>query len=283
MKLLKILCFFFCLPSFLSAQPYIDILSAHYVNSPQSGLFRQNETAVSFDRIGINASAPIKIKSHYLIFYPGYEEQKLQYESQSSSTVQSFYLPTAFVFQWKDQSWKTAITYIARVNGNLNGSSDYSKYFQNGAAILFINKKSDDLKLKYGAYINDEFFGIFVLPLFGLDWNINDKWQIFGTLPREMFLNRVLSNKSNAGLVFKARTNSYKISKEKTDGYFDIRENQLKLFANTKLYSDITLFAEAGHTFFRRTSFTDDTGEQFKDVNDALIFRVGIAYRVSTN
>ena len=83
------------------------------------------------------------------------------------------------------------------------------------------------IKVKLGLYVNQEFFGTFVVPLVGLDWKLSDRLQIFGTLPNNMkVMYQVRPNKIQSAIVFKSLTRSFRI--DHPDFYLRFNEVETK-------------------------------------------------------
>ena len=80
-----------------------------------------------------------------------------------------------------------------------------------GGVLLAGYTKNTNLKYKFGVYVNNEFFGVFVMPLAGIDWRINDRNNLFGILPGRLTFELKLNNNFYAGANFRAITNSYRL------------------------------------------------------------------------
>ena len=79
--------------------------------------------------------------------------------------------------------------------------NQYGEYQFGGYAIANY-KKNARLTYKMGVYINGDFFGLFVIPLLGIDWQINEKDNLFGVLPASLNYEHKLNNHFYTGAVF---------------------------------------------------------------------------------
>ena len=71
-----------------------------------------------------------------------------------------------------------------RGSSRMNDSSLQKKSeLQIGGALIAAYKRKGKLTWKLGVYINNEYFGIFVMPLLGINWEIGKKDYLFGVLP----------------------------------------------------------------------------------------------------
>jgi hypothetical protein len=121
--------------------------------------------------------------------------------------------------------------------------------WQFGGFLTASYKKSATLTYKLGVYLNGDFFGLFVMPLVGIDWQINDKENLLGVLPAQLTYEYKLSKHFYTGAVFRTFTNSYHDS---ADHYMRIDENQIGVFYDTYMNKNILLKLEAGHSVLRK-------------------------------
>ncbi len=68
---------------------------------------------------------------------------------------------------------------------------------RNLVAPLLVSHKNagENSLISSGLYINGDLFGLFVMPLTGVDWQINSKTNLFGVLPGNMTLEHELKKK----------------------------------------------------------------------------------------
>ena len=73
---------------------------------------------------------------------------------------------------------------------------------QAGGALIAAYKKTEKLTWKLGVYVNGEYFGVFVMPLVGLDWNITSRDNLFGVLPGNLTYEHKINNQFYYGANF---------------------------------------------------------------------------------
>jgi hypothetical protein len=271
---------FFLLNYPVKAQPYLDLLNIRYSNSPNAGLIRQKNASVQLNYLSISTTLPLLLKNKdAFILSPFFERWKAKM-SDNNSHYYSFVLPVSFL-KVIDDRWSFVITGILRMN---DSSITMQMKRQVGGAVIVNYKKSATLTYKMGAYVNDEFFGLFLMPLFGIDWQIDKKNVLFGVLPGNLTYQHTLSKNLAYGLAFRAQTNSYNRS---YDRFTRIDENQLGAYVDFYLNKQFVLNLEGGHSLFRkiRSEKMNDcncSGKYYDyGVNDNVYIKASFAYRIS--
>jgi len=262
--------------STVAAQPYLDILNLKYVSSPDAGLFNQNKNAVKIRHIGFTTNIPIRLKNKKdaVILSPFWENWLLKINNQNQESYHSVALPVSLSKSIPYTRWSYLLTAIVRMNDSVINSKGQ---WQVGGAIISSYKRHERLTLKLGLYINNEFFGVFVMPLVGIDWKIDAGNNLFGILPGNLTYEHKINSRFYYGVNFRAITNSY--SKDK--GYQRVNENQLGFFLDTYLSKKFVINIEAGHSFYRKLeSGVKHISKLNAEVNDNLYVRATLAYRI---
>ncbi|HVM88114.1 MAG TPA: DUF6268 family outer membrane beta-barrel protein [Puia sp.] len=261
------------------AQPYIDLINIRNVKSPDVGFFRHNKNETELSYVNISSTLPLLFnnKKDGIIISPFYEQW-----SSAISGIDSFRkthfgiaLPLSLL-ETINSKWSLLVTSIVRINDT---SLSRGSKWQFGGAILAAHKNANGkFTYKFGAYINGDLFGLFVMPLLGIDWNISPATNLFGILPGNLTLEHRLTKILFCGATFRAITNSYT---DFNNHYWRIDENQLGLFADCYLTKNIVLNMEAGHSFFRkiRTGMRKGTRTDWM-ANDNMYLKLALAYRL---
>lgn len=260
------------------SQPYIDLVNVQYINSPDDGFLDQKKNKTSLRHFSISTTLPfqLKNKTDAFIVSPIFEtwSSEVYPLNNNSSNLYGLMLPVTFLKTLNNPDWSILSTIILRQNGY---KMDMNQNMQIGGAVLVNFKANENLRYKAGIYLNKEFFGIFVMPLLGVDWQISKKTNLFGVLPGNMTLEHKLHKNLYTGASFRAVTNSYRLD----SGYWRIDENRLGIFIDYYLPKNILLNFEAGHSILRKMR----TGEKNKfrtdlKVNDNIYFKVALSYRI---
>ncbi|MBP6686306.1 MAG: hypothetical protein KA160_00505 [Lacibacter sp.] len=276
---------------FSIAQPYVDVLNVRTVQSPDKGFIRRNNDKNSFQYFNASLTLPIRFKKTggALIISPYVENWQVSLADVSRQTItlpiernqfnaSGIGLPITLLTPIPRSKFVLNTTMILRSNAekmNLSGS------FQAGGFFVMNYKINPKLTVKAGLYYNREAFGNFFMPLAGLEYKIDSTFQIWGTLPGSLFLEKKLRTRWYAGLTFKAVNNSYQLLNNE---YIQFNDNQLSLFTDVYLTKKLVLNLEAGHSLFRRIRL-GKTGsiKQYvyeTSINDNLLFRVSAIYRI---
>lgn len=261
-----------------SSQPFIDLVNIQCIHSPDLGLINREKNAVRLTNFSVQTTIPFQLKNKkdVIIFSPFFDIWTPEIKSVNKDFTNQYGigLPVSFLKALADTNWSILSTIILRKNGFTISSG---KNWQIGGALITNYKANETVTYKAGIYLNKEFFGLFVMPLLGIDWQINKNTNLFGILPGSMTLEHRLRKNFWAGACFKAITNSYKTN----SGYWRLDENRLGIFCDFYLSKQFVLTAETGHTILRkmRTGIDDKNYNNWK-VNDNAYMKIGLAYRL---
>ena len=277
----KAILFIFLFPLILKAQPFLDIASVYYQYSAADKPVNKN--TVYTDLLSASLTLPFKVDSDYIVVNPVYENFSLTFPlTFVDRQYHTVYLPLTLLHRWNAR-WKTAFVFIPRFTWQPD-MRKRTRDMQYGGALLTSYQRKPTLKYKIGLYYNSEYFGPFFMPLLGIDWNINSKWNLFGVLPGSMNLEYKFSRLMHAGILFRSITNSYRTL---GDNFIRINDNHLKFFLDFYLTKNNVITAEAGHTLFREYKsgqrISGETDYYKMNVTDGLLFRVGYSFRIRTD
>ncbi|MGB1103930.1 MAG: DUF6268 family outer membrane beta-barrel protein [Crocinitomicaceae bacterium] len=159
--------------------------------------------------------------------------------------------------KWNDRS-KMLFMSMGRLNTDYNNVN--SSHFQIGGLFLGTTNRSENFAWKYGCYYNGEFFGPMIVPLFGFDWKINEKWRLKTVIPVDLELSYQPSDGLRTGLRFDGVNGSYRAAliDWKTDTHIDKADNNIWLFGEKKLGKYLWIHGKAGHSILRKYRFYDN-------------------------
>jgi len=266
----------------LFSQPYIDVANARLVKSPNitQPSKDRNSTNLDYFNVSITLLFFLANKKDAIVLSPFFEKW--------SSTVsgvnlcnQFHYgvaLPVSLLKSIPRSNWSLLTTAIFRMN---DMQIDRDGKWQFGGAVLVSNHvRGNNLTYKFGVYVNREFFGLFIIPLVGIDWKISDRTNLFGVLPASLTLEHELNKHFFSGVAFRTFTNSYHDSIQK---YWRIDENQLGVFVDYYIDKHIVLNMEAGYSLFRKIrSGGKDNITYNWNASDNPYFKLSLAYRIRT-
>jgi hypothetical protein len=226
------------------AQPFLDVVNVSYLVSPDR-----------LARVEANFNLPLELDSAgtLLVLSAGYEHWSMEAPADidrifdpsitvARETLNGFAVPVSFITQVVPDRWKLSITSITRYM--ILEETDRADW-QLGGAFTFQRVKSASLTWKFGAYANADAFGLFALPLLGIDWRINAKSNLFGMLPGNFTYERKSTHWLRWGGYYRAITTSFGTR----DGDFRrVDENTVGLFADLYFMKHMALRIETGHT-----------------------------------
>lgn len=259
----------------LKAQPFLDIVNTKYSNSPNTGLGNKVKNDVRIRYYNVSTNLPIQFNTKdALIFSPFFETWQVQIKNNVQQHYYGIALPVSLVKSIPYTRWSVLLTGIVRMN---DSSISKRTNMQAGGAFIVNYERKKNLTWKLGLYVNNELFGLFVMPLAGIDWKINERNNLFGVLPGNLTYEHKINDRFYYGANFRAITNSY----GNANGYWRIDENQLGLYLDTYFNKNIVLNVETGHSFYRniRTGIKN-VSENNAGVKDNLYARIHLAYRI---
>jgi len=277
------------------SQPFVDILNTSFqsLNTTYKDSSKIKNTTSNYF---LNITLPFKIDSQNTIIVRFYGENlysKMKLDTSNLSfNLTSALLPIGLQHETKNKKWRYLGLLMPKLSGHLKEETS-NKDFQMGAYGLATYAKSDKFKIKFGLFYNREFFGNFFVPLFGIDWRVNDRFQMYGVLPSNYRLEYALLKKQlYVGLAMKWFTRSYHInlqngSADPSSVYIRNQELQAKAFVDFYIAKQFVLFGEFGRMFnYSPQMYRSGTKEVvpgfnlYSPIKDNFFFNVGLAYRI---
>ena len=264
--------------TYAGAQTYLDLVNVQFITSPDQGLINREKNPATLRYYSVQTTIPVQLrnKKDVIILSPYFDQWIPKVEAQNDDFPDQYSvgLPVSFLKSFNDSKWSALITAIIRKNGYSIGDDNN---WQIGTALIANYKARENLTYKAGIYLNKEFFGVFVMPLVGIDWQISKKTNLFGVLPGNLVLEHMLTRHFYAGGAFKAITTSFKTM----SGFWRLDENRVGIFVDYYVFKNVVVSAEAGHSVLRqmRTGISD---RNYKDwnVNDNAYLKLALAYRI---
>ena len=284
MKKVIYILFFSALSFFSSAQPFIDIASVYFQQSPSDNM-NSSKSPMNTQLTSVFLNLPIQIDSDYIVINPVYENYRLSVSSETLPiNLTAIYMPVAWIHQFKSSRWSTTMMAIPRLSSDLAKPLDGND-FQMGGIALATYKKKETLKYSFGAYYNSEYFGNYYIPLLGIDWNISNKWNLFGTLPITLNLEYKMNKTIHAGFGLNLLTNSYRIENK---DFLRIDDYNAKFIFDIYLMKNQVISLETGHSLFRQYRMGTMEGgkpDYMNDMNvsDGYQFRLAYIFRLRTD
>ena len=257
-------------------QPYVDPVHIRYTY----GLKSNSAAGTPFTHIYIGPDFPLKLKNNgFLVISPVYEKWNIDSASKESwlPQVSSIALALSAIIPLDQNHWSLTVSAIPRINGE---ELNFDNNFQFGGVLLATYKKKQTLKYKFGVYANREFFGLFIIPLAGIDWHINERNNLFGVLPGKLSFEHMLNTHFYTGVTFRAITNSYKLN---NGNYLRIDDNQLSGFLDWYITKHAVVTGEAGYGIMRQLRSGNGYNKHYLTDykwGDGLFIKLSASYRI---
>lgn len=274
--------FLICLQSTtLYSQSYLDLAGVTYsYQQPFENINQPKFNTINQETVFLNL--PLKIQKDYLMLTPYINFFDIRFD-KDLIPFRAGKVTLSWLHQWKNERWKTA--FVAIVTSSSNKPVWFEQNtFQAGGAILNTFTKNDHLKFKFGVYGNAEFFGPYFLPLLGVDWKINQRWSLFGVLPRSLNLEyKIIPGKIHSLLSIESQTTSYR---DRPTYFIRVNDNHLKMIFDFYIAKSLVLSVEAGHSVLRDFRFgkrvNGTTTDSKLHYPDSYLLKGGLYFRIST-
>ena len=162
------------------SQDFYTIFSTEVEYSPNNPYTYEPWNKVDLQENNTNLNLPLPRKNgdaillglgaHKFRLMPDFAVEPASVDTVYSSTYQ-FYryrLQAGYNKKW-NEDFSTVVMMMTRVSSDMVEGIQ-SNIFQYGGLVLFTKKHSEIITYKFGLYMNTEFFGLFIVPLFGMDW-----------------------------------------------------------------------------------------------------------------
>jgi len=183
---------------------------------------------------------------------------------------------------------------LPRYNSDLRYSS--SEAWQLGFLSYYSKRTSDKFLWKAGMYVNTEFFGLFVVPVFGLDWDISEKFSISGDIPIWAKINYQATKKFSTGFAYIALVSTYRLTGDFNNAYTSRYAIEPYLYADFEVIKNIFLRGKLGYAIDRKypvyakddrldwqlsmIKFGEDRTQLNPVINNGLFIEFTLSYKV---
>ena len=276
----------------LNAQPFVDILSVNYqYHLPTEYKESIHDSERNLYIYSADVLLPVSIrKGNYLLAGGQYAHFNFGFRNgtRESETFNVAEFRFGTLYQWKNEKDKTLVLLLPKWSGQ--GKVLKSSNFQTGGVVLHTHRISSSLAVKAGLYYNREFFGHFFMPLAGIDWEINETLWLYGTLPGNLQLHKVLDPAFAVSLSYLSPSGSLLF--ENDSDYVRIGKSFppyaiLSIDAHLKLTGPLTFKGSIGHSIWRSyaaydTDKVQDAEGPYVDYTDGVILKASMIARVFT-
>jgi hypothetical protein len=258
------------------SQPYVDPFQLRYTYALRSP---GNYRGTPYTHLWAGSDIPLRMKNgNYFLLSPYYENWQLDSGSVNPMmpALHGLSFPAGIMMHLKNPKWMLTLLPVVRTNGEkLFANNTY----QFGGAGFLSYEKSPGKKIRFGAYMNTEFFGFFFMPLLGADWRMDDRNYFFGLLPGRFTWEHKFNSRLYGGVTFRAITSSYRLS---NGHYVRLDDNQLSGFLDIYPAKKICFTLEPGYGIFRklRKGHENRKYQANETWGDGFFIKLSAAYRI---
>jgi hypothetical protein len=282
-------------------QNYFDLANVSYTNTPSNNFEISNgSTTVEEFALELNFPIPINEKTILLTGFFG-NRTTLSLDANAPKTTLNQLRLNIGLNKTFNEKWSATFMLLPKiVSDEVSFSNDN---IQLGFISLFTKKKRDDLKYKFGLYLNSEEFGLMVVPILGLYYRSpNQKFESNLNLPIFANANYKIGDKTWVGMDFKGLGTSYNLTNQDytSNGAYVFKEsNELAGYLRCELSKSIYLNTTMGYAISRNYEvydsndkadwaliafyFGDDRTRLNERFRDGIIFRIELLYRIHFN
>jgi hypothetical protein len=259
----------------LWSQPYVDPIQLRYM----SALENSKPVATPFSHLWVGSDLPIKLKGGAIILLSPYFEQWSLDSAETDEiypTVKSLVFPAGMIIPFHESKWTLTVLPFVKTNGEKLFAENTLQY---GGVLLLGLQLKPQQKFRFGFYANQEFFGLYVRPLLGVDWRLNDRNYLFGVLPGRLTYEHQINERFYSGATFRAPVSSYRLANGE---YLRLDDNQLSLFVDYYLSKHFCVTLEPGFGILRKIRTGIEKGEYLTELNwgDGPFIKLSAAYRI---
>jgi len=297
-KKLLIISQFILLAMVSYSQQTFTIAEVNYMLSPNNSYVQKDTTSNSQFYSGfVNAPIVINEKSTLLTGIRG-NMWKLAYSPEQlwPEIYYSLGLSLGYNHQFNEKK-----SFLFILLPRLNSDYRYinSNALQLGFFTTYSKRSSEKFLWKVGMYFNTEFFGPFVVPLFGLNWDVSPKLSITGDLPIYAKIKYNLNNNFSTGAGYIALVSSYRLTGEFNDAYTSRYAIEPYVFAEVKFLKHLYFNGKLGYTMGRKypiytkddrldwqlsfIKFGDDRTQLNPEIQENFFFELGLAFRIDVS
>jgi len=246
-----------CLGFTVSAQRMLDVvqLSGRY-GLAQEYKDTYDGTATEFGSInsitaGVKIAERIKIPISFNHFYFNVQgDSEIPDNLANPISVNGFILRTGW-YQYFGNGNAIQVLIAPRLMSdfkNLDGNS-----FQMGGMLVYEKTFNEDLTMSFGAMINQELFGPYLVPLVDLHWQLSSRWRIDGLLPINARVVYKINENLSTGLNYFGLITTYYLGNEAYAGdYMERQSIDPSLFLRLRMSGNFFVEGMVGRTLGRK-------------------------------
>jgi hypothetical protein len=289
----------FCLFSKTSsAQVYIDLVNAGFSQNLKTK-YKGFDNNYQQQTTWFNANVPFVFndKGDFLLPNLQYSFTTLQHDffEEDELRFHNTNLGLSWLKNWKNPYWASYLDLGTGISSDLKNVKD--EHYNYTATLLFYYGKKKELVWNFGGNYTGGAFGNYIVPMFGVDWMINDKATLSFQTFSHLQLDYQLTPKIYTGIVAHSAPFSFNIANYsgEEDSYihsysdkFPYTPQSVGFYADFYLKSELVLFGKVGYEFSKTLHHENAKGDFLTDspyqgeIESGVSFEIGVAWRKRT-
>lgn len=277
------------------AQNYMNILNLrHYI---QPGITMQDSSyAMTLTEIRFESALPLELKSGNVFgIKPQFKSISLVGEeiTLEDLKIYSIKLPVFAFIKWGDSKWSSYFDISPKLNTDFERVT--GRHFQIGAMMIHYYEQKKDFYWQFGLFYNQDTYGPFFMPLFGIDWKIDERNYVAALLPAYVIYEYRLSQKVYTGFELELSGETYRLGGSVYENSFisQLGENKLTFLTEPRLFLDYYLtknwvfYVKPGFRLFQKYEHYTKSDERITDsqylegvLKNNFYTEIGVALRV---
>jgi hypothetical protein len=272
----------------------MNILNGRYYYHPGAGM-EGKPTEVTFREWRIEAAIPIELKNgHILGIKPQYKSVSLAGSNSDFRDLKlnSLKTPVFAIFKFRDPKWSVYADISPKLNSDFENID--SRHFQIGGMFIFFKERKQDFFWQFGMIYNQDTYGPFVMPLFGIDWQINANDYFAALLPAYLIYEHCFGERIYAGFELELSGETFRLGGSEYENSFisQVGENKLTFLTEPHLFLDyylakhVVLYLKPGMRLFQKYEHYTSADERISDseysegqMKNYFYFEAGLAFR----
>ena len=283
-------------PSLSFGQGYVEGVTISYEHMPMKIETPAGNQKFTGNNLKIGTTVPVFLtpnKSKYLIVGGNLEAFNFSGTHPDFDVKRVYSISPTFGYS---TMLSKSVNITALLTPTIN--SDYkdvkSSDIKFGAIVRGSWKASDNISWRAVLGYRRQFYGPQYVVLVGMDWKVNEKWQIFGDVPHSLTASCAVNEKVNAGFNLFVQNATYGLNNQ--DRYFEYNTVNPGLFIERYISSKWAVRATAAYTLIRNMEIYNktDKAKGFIDfyelgdrkdpinpeVSSGFALKIGLSYRI---
>ncbi|MDO6759496.1 DUF6268 family outer membrane beta-barrel protein [Tamlana sp. 2_MG-2023] len=280
------------------AQNHFDIAKLSYTNTPKNE-FDDFDSSTTVEELALALKFPVVINEKTTLLTGLFTNKtKVKLDSDASHSNLKILGVNLGVNKVFNDKWSGTFYVIPKI------ASDHISFSKENLQIAFLTlitkQKRENLKYRYGFYINTEKYGPLMIPLFGIYYlSPNKRFETNLYLPSTGDINYRLKDKIWLGMTFDGLGTTYNLTEQDytADGaYVSKVSNEAFAYLRFQLSKSLYLNTKAGYAVRRNYGvygsndkikmalgpfyFDDNRTELNNSFKDGALFKLELMYRI---